>query len=822
MKKQSLSGEWQFRQAGTDEWLPAEVQGGAHTDLLRAGRIPDPFVGDNEKKTQWVAESDWEYARRFEVDGDLLKMDRVFLVCDGLDTLASVTVNGHVVGKAENQFRQYRWDVRKVLKAGENEISVAFRSPVKYAIERNTARPLPDVNNPLAGGPYLRKAPSHFGWDWGPKLPAVGIWQDVRLEGCNTARLDDVHVRQKHANGAVMLTVSVKAERYNRKGLGVRVNLISPEGNVQSAETKLSGDKGSVAIDVAAPQLWWPNDMGEQPLYRVDVALTQGGATADERTYRVGLRTAELRQAKDEWGESFTFVINGVPVFGKGSNWIPADTFNTRITREQVDHLLGSAARAHHNMVRVWGGGFYESEDFYDLCDKYGLLVWQDFQFACAGYPWDEKDYVENVHEEVRDNVRRLRHRASLVLWCGNNEIETAWADWGWNTPKNKPIIKAYEKFFHHTLPAWVKEEDPDLPYWPSSPSSGDFMKEPNGLKKGDVHQWQVWHANKPFSQYRETPARFVSEFGFQSLPEMATIESFARPEDYNITSYIMEHHQRSPVGNEKIILYLLDHFRLPKDFESMVYLSMILQAEAMRTGVEFWRRHPATSGALYWQLNDCWPVISWSGIDYFGRWKALHYASRRFFDPVMMSIEDDGTKMRVCVTNDNREAWQGEVRWSLETLAGDTVDSGMVKLEAAKLDTTDAVNLDFGDKITDESRRELVFVAELWDDSARLQSAIALFAPSKHVSLVDPNLNVELEVEGDELRVHLHAASLARFVEVTLEGADVVFSDNYFDLPARRHVVVSCGLPEGWGIQDAREAIRVRSLVDSFAGSAT
>lgn len=817
MKKQTLNGDWQLKQAGSDEWLAAGVPGGVHTDLLRLGRIPDPFVGDNEKKTQWIAETDWEYSRTWTGDATLLAMDRVFLVCDGLDTLAEVWVNGQLVGKTENMFRQYRWDVREIVKAGENEISVKFRSSVQYAIERNEKRPMPDVNNPLAGGPYLRKVPSHFGWDWGPRLPAVGIWQEIRLEGYNSGRMTDVHVRQKHVNGAVMMTVSASVERYDKKTLMLSVRLTGPDGRVQEAEAKMGGKETKVAIDVAEPQLWWPNDLGEQPLYRVEVELKQGELLVDARQYQVGFRTVELRQEKDEWGESFTFVINGVAVFAKGSNWIPADTFNTRITREQVDHLLGSAAAAHHNMVRVWGGGFYESEDFYDLCDKYGLLVWQDFQFACAGYPLDEKEYVENVHGEVIDNIRRIRHRASLVLWCGNNEIETAWADWGWNKPVNAPFMKAYEKFFHHTLPRWVKEEDPDTAYWPSSPSSGEAFKEPNGLKKGDIHQWEVWHANKPFSQYRDTPARFVSEFGFQSLPELETIRTFAEEKDWNITSYIMEHHQRSPVGNEKVILYMLDHFRLPKDFESLVYLSQLLQLEAMRTGVEFWRRHPATSGALYWQLNDCWPVISWASIDYYGRWKALHYASKRFFAPVMLSIDDAGMSMDLYVTNDGVEAWDGEVKWSLETPGGEVVDSGEAEISAKALATTLAKDLDFGVRITDANKRELVLVAELWRQGARVQLAVATFSPTKHVSLGEPNLNVEVMEEDSRLAIHLYADSLARFVEVKLEGVDVIFSDNYFDLPAGRPVVVTCGLPEGWTVEDARERIRVRSVTDSF-----
>jgi beta-mannosidase len=811
--KQSLAGEWQFRRAGSDERLPASVPGGVHTDLLRAGQIKDPFVGDEERRVQWVAEQDWEYRRTLTVGADLLAMNHVQLVCDGLDTLATVLLNGRVVGTAENMFRPYCWDVRDLLHEGVNELVILFASPVHYAAERNKIRPMPDVNNPLPGAPYIRKAPSHFGWDWGPHLPPIGIWRDIRLEAYTTARLDDVAVRQQHAGGKVTLSVSARAEVYGDAPLHLTLRLAAPGGSIQEAFAPLQEGHATLMIEVDDPQLWWPNGYGAQPLYKLDLALEDDRTVVDERTYTVGLRTIELRQEQDEWGKSFTFVVNSVPVFAKGTNWIPADSFPTGITHTQLEQLLSAAALAHHNMVRVWGGGYYEDEYFYDLCDRYGLLVWQDFMFACAGYPLDDPEFIENVRGEVIFNVRRLRHRACVALWCGNNEIEAAWVDWGWNTPQNADLMASYERFFYTTLPEWVTAEDPDRAYWSSSPSSGTPMQNPNGDAAGDVHQWLVWHANKPFSNYRETPARFVSEFGFQSLPQLSTIATFADPLDWNITSYVMEQHQRSPVGNEKIILYMLDNFLLPHGFPGLVYLSQVLQAEAMRVGVEHWRRHPACSGALYWQLNDCWPVISWSGIDYFGRWKALHYSSRRFFAPLLLSIEDEGTSMGLFITSDLRSPWEGTVTWSLENLDGEALDGGELRTSVGPLSTVQVSSLDFAQRLTDDDRRRVILVCELRKDAERLQTALATFAPTKHLALRDPMLEIEIEQSEAELTISLRARSLARFVELSLEGADVLFSDNYFDLPAGRPVQITCPLPEDWTLAWAREALRVRTV---------
>ena len=822
MLKQTLSGAWQFRQSGSEEWLPARVPGGVHTDLLALGRIPDPFVADNEKKVQWVAESDWEYRRVFNVDKALSGEERISLVCDGLDTLSEVSLNGKLLGKTANMFRTWTWEVRSLLKAGENELKIVFRAPVSYIKEKQAARPLLGGGD-IPGGPHLRKAPCQWGWDWGPKLAPIGVWKDIRLEGCSQAKLENVHIRQIHADGKVSLCAQVKIEQWEAADLQVTIRVLSPDGQAQVVEAKPSTCDDTTVCNLEAsinnPQLWWPNGFGSQPLYQVEVTLASRKNVLDRRSFQVGLRRVELRRVPDEWGESFTFVVNGVPIFVKGADWIPADSFPTRISDATIERLIHDAAAAHMNMLRVWGGGFYEEERFYDLCDRYGLLIWQDFIFACGIYPEDD-DFAENVRVEAVENVRRLRHRASLALWCGNNEMEQGWVDWKWNNPDdpgNQRLKAGYDRLFHHLLPDIVAAEDPDRPYWPSSASSGIPFASPNSQQRGDTHYWDVWHGRKPFSAYREQFPRFMSEFGFQALPPYKTIQTYAEPKDQNMTSYIMEHHQRSGSGNGLMIAQMTDTFRMPKDFQALVYLSMVLQAEGIRYGVEHWRRaRERVSGTLIWQLNDCWPVASWSSIDYFGRWKALHYAARKFYAPILLSVEDKGERMGLCVTNDTTTAWKGELRWSLETLAGKNLDQGREVVSASALAMTCVRALDFSGHIREDNRRQVVLIAELWQGGELLARQLATFVPNKHLELVAPQIEKTVSAAGQQLTIQLKTQSLARFIELELEGADVVFSDNYFDLPAGKTGVVTCPLPQGWTLEQALGAVRVRSLYDS------
>jgi beta-mannosidase len=828
MRRQSLTGAWQFRQAGApqrggEEWLPATVPGGAHTDLLTLGLIPDPFVGDNERRVQWVAEADWEYRVQFAVAPELLQQPHIWLVCDGLDTLATVSLNGHELGRAANMFRQYRWDVKPLLEAGENELHIVFDSSVRFAAAQQAIRPLPGVSQAIAGGPHVRKAPCQFGWDWGPQLPPVGISKDIRLEAFDSARLSQVHLRQFHANGEVEVEVEAKIETFGTGTgpLALVVTITAPDGRATTAEAPVAGSRASLTIPITNPQLWWPNGYGAQPLYevKVEVKAESLASTLASASYTIGLRTLELRQEPDEWGRSFTFVVNGVPIFAKGSNWIPADSFPTRLTGAALEGLIRSAAQTYQNMLRVWGGGLYEDERFYDLCDRYGILVWQDFVFSCSIYPLDEPDFVENVRVEVIENLRRLRHRASLALWCGNNEMEWGWVDWHWDRPEFQELKATYDRFFHHTLPEWCAAEDPDTAYWPSSPSSDTPFENPNGQQQGDAHYWDVWHGRKPFTAYRSQYPRFMSEFGFQALPPLETIRTYAAEPDWNMTSYIMEQHQKNASGNSLMVGQMLDTFRLPKDFESLVYLSMVLQAEGIRYGVEHWRRFTRrVAGTLYWQLNDCWPVASWSSLDYFGRWKALHYAARRFYAPVLLSIEDAPPCQSIYLSSDLTEAWQGSVHWALTTLDGKELASGDKAARVDPLGVTAVETLDFSGFLDDDTRRELVFVAELWQADRRLAAQTAFFVPTKHLSLVDPQIKADVTLNESLLTIELSARSLARLVECSLTGADAIFSDNYFDLPARQVVRVTAPLPAGWDLATAQAALRVRSVYDTYS----
>lgn len=823
MKTLTLSGDWQFRQAGTEDWLPATVPGGVHTDLLALGKIPDPFVGDNELKVIWVAETDWEYRRAFSADKTLLAEPNLVLVCDGLDTIADVYVNGTYLGHAENMFRQWEWDVKDLLKAGENEIRIVFGSPARFITGKQAQLPLQGGGD-IPGGPHLRKAPCHWGWDWGPKLPPIGIWKDIRLEGFS-ARLEDVHLRQQFEDGgSVTVTADVTAQTAPGAKLTASLEITSPDGSRQSVEETLfwfeenTEQICNLHLPITNPQLWWPNGYGEQPLYDVEVTLKNGQTVLDRRAYQIGLRAIELRQEPDPWGKEFTFYVNGVRLFAKGADWIPADSLPTRITKDYLEMLIKSAADANMNMLRVWGGGYYPEETFYDLCDQYGLLVWQDFMFACGIYPADA-DFFENVRIEAIENIRRLRHRASLALWCGNNEMEQGWCDWGWNKPDdplNQRLKDGYDRMFHHMLPELLEYEDPDHPYWPSSASSNTPFQEANGQAQGDCHYWDVWHGRKPFTAYRTQFPRFMSEFGFQALPPLKTIATYAQPADWNMTSYIMEHHQRSGSGNGLMIAQMTDTFRMPKDFASLVYLSLVLQAEGIRYGVEHWRRNRSrVSGTLIWQLNDCWPVASWSSLDYFGRWKALHYAAKRFYAPLLLSVADYGKMMKVHVTSDLVEPVDVTVRWRLETLDGKTLQNGEQFLRALALSDTLVTTQDFSTLVTPENQKKVVFVAELWREGQLAARSVTPFVANKHLELRQPGLKAQTRIEGETLVVDISAKTLARFVELSIEGADAVFSDNYFDVPAGVTVTVTTPLPEGW-TPDSK--VTAHSLYNSFA----
>ncbi len=790
MIMQTLDGAWRVSQAGSDDSFPAKTPGCIHLDLLNAKEIGDPFYGDNEYRIAWIARTDWVYTRTFVPDASLLGAEKIVLECDGLDTLCTLELNGEVIGCTDNMYIAHRFDVSGKLAAGENELRITFKSAVNYG-EALMCKDVVCPGDSIPGSVFVRKAPSQYGWDWGPKIPTSGIWRPIRLAGYSVSRIDDLRVEQTHEAGRVTLNVTAELENYSSEVCSLSVRVIDPDGTSRECPANVSSSIGECEVTIDSPKLWWPNGYGDQPLYQVEATLSYDGKTLDVAKRQIGLRTIELDQTPDQWGKRFAFVVNGVPVFCKGADWIPADQFPSRLTEEHYRHLIKSSVMANMNMLRIWGGGFYEDEVFYDLCDEYGILVWQDFMFACGHYPVDAP-FLANVARETEAVVRRLRNRACMALWCGNNEMEWGVGSW-WGGEGSDKRKADYPKIFHETIPSVVERVDPHIAYWPSSPSSGieNYCKlEPNDQNFGDGHYWDVWHGRKPFTAYREQFHRFMSEFGFESMPAIETVRTFAGEEDLNMTSYVMECHQKNGGGNGLILYYMAQTFRFPKDFEMMCYTSQLLQAEAMRYGVEHWRRNRndlRCMGALYWQLNDCWPVSSWASIDYFGRWKATQYFARRFNESLHLSVCEEGKTAKVHVTNDLLAPVEVEIKWSLEKLDGTVLSSGAQTLTvAAELDTL-AADLDFTSELSGDAVRETVLVCEMTAGGKPAGSSVTTFVPSKHVALPEVNIALETGTDAEGQFIRVTTDKTARYVCLAIPGRDVIFSDNYFDLAAGR-----------------------------------
>lgn len=790
---QSLDGAWELCRPGSKEMFQARVPGCVHLDLMRAGVIEDPFVADNEHRCAWVHETDWEYSRSFEADADLVGADRVYLECDGLDTIADLTLNGHILGHVDNMYIRHRFDVTDKLTPTQNTLRISFASPVNHVKPLVEKEPLMSPSDSIPGAIYTRKSPCQWGWDWGPKIPTSGIWRSIRLAAYKIGRIEDVHVRQSHRHsGRVTLSVEVNVEKFRRTACGATVKLTHPDGKVEAQEIKSISSTGKCSFVIAKPKLWWPNGYGDQPLYSIEAVLKSNGEELHSFTRRIGLRTISIDQSKDRHGRAFTFVVNGVPIFAKGANWIPADQFPCRISDDHYRHLIWSAARANMNMLRVWGGGIYEDERFYDLCDEYGILIWQDFMFACAQYPVD-KAYLDNCRGEAEYNVTRLRSRACLALWCGNNEMEW-FLCMGVGGDKNERWRKMYAKIFHELLPSVCSKLDPDTHYWPSSPSNGMHkpFHDPNGQAAGDCHYWEVWHARKPFTAYRKLHPSFMSEFGLQSLPAIETVKAFAADGDLNMTSYVMECHQKNGAGNALILHYLAHTFRFPRNFEMMCCVTQLVNAEAMRCGVEHWRRNRGRCmGTLYWQIDDCYPVISGASLDYFGRWKALHYAAKRFYSPILLSVAEEGTSAELHVTNDTVKPAKIEVKWSLEKLDGTVLRKSKIKTKIDGEQNRLVAGLDFAEELAGDTIRHAVLVTELIVNGKPAGLTMTSFVPPKHLELKPAKLNVEVMRDENGVYLEVSADKAARWVCLSIPKRDVIFSDNYFDLPAGRTVSV-------------------------------
>lgn len=815
----NLNGSWKMKEISETEWIEAIVPGSVMNDLLRNGKIEDPFYRDNEDQAFDIASKDYEFVREFTVNEDLLQNDKVNLYCEGIDTLSEIFVNGKLLAKTDNMHRTYSLDVKSYLKIGSNEIKINLFSPIRYITEKQEKQKLWGVVDAISGYPHIRKAHSMFGWDWGPKIPDLGIWRNISIQAFSIGKIEDVYITQKHEENKVNVDVRIRLEKWHQKETTLEVKLTHPDGTVDIQSLTTNQLEEFVSFTITNPELWWPNGYGEQPLYKVEVLLTDDNESLDEKVYQIGLRTIRVKHEPDEWGKSFEFVVNGLSIFAMGANYIPEDNILARTSKERTEQLLKDCLEANFNMIRVWGGGYYPDDYFFDLCDRMGLIVWQDFMFACSVYELTD-EFTETVKKEAIDNIKRIRHHASLGIWCGNNEVEEAWVYWG-DFPKDAPKRKTdYIKLFEVILPDIIKETDPQTFYWPSSPSSGGGFDAPRNPDVGDMHYWEVWHGLKPFTEYRKFYFRFCSEFGFQSFPSMKTIESFTLPEDRNIFSYVMEKHQKNGAANGKILFYLSENFLYPKDFHSLLYVSQLLQAEAIKYGVEHWRRNRGRCmGSLYWQLNDCWPVASWSSIDSNGRWKALHYFAKKFYSPILLSVQDEEKSAKLFVTNDTVETVHARIEWKLRSDSKGIIKEGIVEKLVPGLSAALCESLSFEDVLSPALLKETYLESVLYIDNQRYSSSTTLFIKPKHYQFQNPQLKLEVSETGDQFVIAIKAGGcLAKYVELDLQKADGKFSDNYFDLSSdelKEIIVLKEHLSEPITLEQFKEQLSVRSIYD-------
>jgi beta-mannosidase len=839
----NLDSGWKFHALASParpeltEWRSAQVPGVVHTDLLRNGLIPDPFDGDNESRLQWVGLTDWEYQTIFEVDAATLAHDHVDLVFEGLDTFAEVYLNEQSILHADNMFRCWRVPAKALLKPGANILRIVFHSPVQQLLPYVRSLPyvLPSISTytsvneeNLATAPYTRKAPYQYGWDWGPRFLTEGVWRPIRLEMWDALRISNFHIHQEKVTGETAL-LAAELETEASKAIDCAIQLAYDPASTTKPEThSVQLDPGmnkiSLPIRIAAPRLWYPFGYGPQNRYHFYATIRVGKQLVARAEITTGLRSIELRRTADQWGKSFVLVVNGIPVFAKGADVIPFDSFPNRVTRQIHRNILEAARDAHMNMIREWGGGYYESDDFYDICDELGIMVWQDFMFGGDMVPGDVQ-FQQNVREEAIDQIKRLRDHPSIVLWCGNNEIETAWYHWDDREEFKESISPAtrdrvwqdYVIMFADLLKSTVIQYADPVPYWPSSPSA-NFEQSPDNQHDGDVHYWAVWHQEAPASNYTLQFPRFMSEYGFQAFPEMRTIRSFAHnPSDFDIRSTVMNAHQKNKGGNERILTYMLREYHEPKDFSSFVYLSQVQQAEAIKIGAEHLRRQrPRVMGSLFWQLNDCWPVASWSSIDYYGRWKALQYYARRFYDDVLVSPFFHDGKVDVYVISDRLQPLSATVHSRLLDFDGNVLLDQKKEVTIPNQSSAVYLAFDEADLAAKTDPRRSFLVADLEVKGEKLSRNLQFFESARNLELpTKPGIISTFAGNRGNYTITLSSPKLARDVYLSFGDLDVQCSDNYFDLLPGETVTVT--LKSSSSLDLLKNAFKVVSLVDAF-----
>lgn len=873
---------------GLADSYQAQIPGSVLSTLLDAGAIEDPYYRQNEYTARDLFWQDYIFERSFEVTQELLDQDVIQLVCYGIDTLADLYINDTHVIYMDNMHRTWRIPVKEYLHEGSNSIRFYFKSALRYIEEREASAPADkkitiEASGAIAGNQYIRKAHSMFGWDWGAQLPDAGIFRDIEIQAYCTVRIDEVKYQQEHTKGQVTLQVEAVLEGADYIGkcsigkasgedasheetiyektiypkTSMEVSVYDPQGLLLEKHVMTTEDNVTYVseINIENPQLWWVNGLGEHPLYTVETRLLTNGEETQIHKDRIGLRTFTVSRDKDQWGEEFAFMINGVKFFAMGADYIPEDCVYNRITRERMEYLVRSSVKAHYNCLRVWGGGYYPSDEFYDLCDEYGIIVWQDLMYACNVYDVTQ-EFEDSIAAETIDNVKRLRHHASLGLWCGNNEIESAWAYWGNYQTQSQYLRADYIKQFEYILPKALKKADDQTFFWPSSPSSGGCFDEPGAENRGDTHYWEVWHGQKPFSDYQKYFFRFCSEFGFQSFPSEKTVYSYTEPQDRNIFSPVMESHQKNDAANGKMLYYLAENFRYPKDFESLLYVTQVLQAVAIKSGVEHWRRNRGRCmGTLYWQINDNWPVASWSSIDYYGRWKALHYMACRFYEPVagsIVRIADTDTAERnggehfsavaAHVQNETAQPVGVTVTMTLKTFDFKVITTAAQHVVVPAFGVSKALEEDYSSYVQRQPRilttpsakrveddthhyydKKDVFVEAVFTyEDGRVQIESDTLVPYKHIELPQPSIHAEAAGSADTYTITLQSNVYAPFVEVDFMDADVILSDNIINLTDDKPHVISFTTEDiingnFTDATDVQSRLRIRSLRNTY-----
>lgn len=812
MERILLNNNWQMQKCGEERSFSCSVPCSVYHTLMMHGEIEDPYYRENAEEALAVSEGDYCFSTQFSISDHLRKKKHLTLCFDGIDTIAEITLNGTVIGRTDNMHRRWRFDAAALLQE-ENTLEVRITSPMKYIAEKQANRPLWGVSSTVAGFPHIRKAHYMFGWDWGPQLPDMGIWRDVYLEYTDDGRIASTHYIQKHTESSVELTADIRFE-HGDHGFCC-CHLYDPDGAeiASSRQLRIIDNSAGCSMRIENPRLWWARGYGEQPLYTMVVNLiTPGGSILDTKTERIGLRTITVRQEPDQWGESFCLCLNGKDIFAMGANMIPLDQLLPRCTHEKEEQLLAACAEANFNVVRIWGGGYYPSDHFFDFCDEHGLLVWQDFMFACANYLLTE-EFWRTTEAELRDNIIRLRNHPSLAMWCGNNEIETAFETWG--LPEDPEAKAHYLEQFEHRMPAILQELDPQRFYWRSSPSAYGGCKETWSNHAGDMHYWEVWHSFKPFTAFRELYYRFCSEYGFESVPNLKTLLTVCDPEkgDLNLMSPVMEAHQKCEQGNEKLMFYLAQMMRYPESFEELIYSSQLMQAEYIRSSVEHMRRaRGRCMGSVYWQLNDTNPVISWSSIDYYGRWKGLHHFAKRFHAPVLLSVEErDAAHPRFNISNETLQEVRGKIHWALRNPKSEILASGTIDACSPALTARDFEPVDLSAYIcTEQDKRRCYLSYALTAEGSTLSEGNALFVVPKKFAFERPEIHVDITETSNHFCIVLLARAFVKAVCLDCRTMDLEFSDNWFDLHGGEPVMVSVSKTHGLTAEKLRDELIV------------